>query len=744
MKFAIARLIVWPRDEEKAARVVAFSDFGISLVTGSSRSGKSAIIKIIDYCLGSRSCDVPRLGPIRRSSAWYGIVVATDEGYKLLARRDPGDQDSTDDYMVVESPEPLIPARPVRNTNRASVKALLDRLARLPQANADFDDSGSGFKGRAAFGDLTSFIFQPQSVVANENVLFFEAEDEDHARKLREIFPLVLGAIDSETLVKQHRLAEIRRLLDRRRRTRDSLLQAVTDYAGEVRARYTTAAEMGLVRGNVRSLDDADTAVLVGRLKEVVGAWNAGRRPSAAGSGPPSDRLAALRHRESERRGELAALRLRSVQLRELQHAKSLSESVLLREKQRLSPVSWVRQTLADTNSCPICGSVPYAASHDLERLSDRVLAVERQWDGLGTVPPMLDAEEVEVRNGVVQLEEELRQLRSERALLEARASEPVALDEGRAVFVGELREFLRIQGLSAVDEGLNDQIVALEAEEQQLASQVDANAIARRREDALLVVSKYARHYAGIVELEDEEALISLDTRELTIRVVNEQGQSAWLHQIGSGANHLGYHIATMLALHEFFAARPVPHVPSLLVVDQPSQTQFPDDLDELSEQEELRAVHSAFEACASAIERTNGTLQIIVSEHAGRNVYEGVKHLTVVERWRRGRKLIPWHWDAEALEEMKGKAADSALEDLLPSVVLPAIASECQRRQEALLVGHRIRQAVFESDRLAFELVCELQSSAESPSESKRVERVVSGSISMQLVVEVGPIEP
>ncbi len=206
MKFSLAKLIIWPRDSTKEPRIITFKETGINLITGQSHSGKSAIIKIVDYCLGSRTCNIPKLGPIRRSSAWYGIIVRTEEGYKLLARRDPDDQNSTDDYMLQESTTPTFPDKPVRNANRGTINGLLARLARLPQATADFDETGSGYKGRASFGDMTSFLFQPQSIVANDRILFFETADEDHARKLREIFPLVLGAINADILVKLHRL----------------------------------------------------------------------------------------------------------------------------------------------------------------------------------------------------------------------------------------------------------------------------------------------------------------------------------------------------------------------------------------------------------------------------------------------------------------------------------------------------------------------------------------------------------
>ena len=246
MRFSIAKLIVWPRDTSKDLRVVSFVETGINLIAGSSRSGKSAIIKIVDYCLGSRTCSIPKLGPIRRSAGWYGIVVRTEEGYKLFARRDPDAQEATDEYMLVESAAPTFPTLPVKNANRAAAKGLLARLARLPQANADFNETGSGFKGRASFGDMTSFMFQPQSIVANDRTLFFEADDPDHAPKLREIFPLVLGAIDANILVMLHRLADVRRLLDRKRRQLEALKGSIQDYAGEVRGRYLSAIDLGL------------------------------------------------------------------------------------------------------------------------------------------------------------------------------------------------------------------------------------------------------------------------------------------------------------------------------------------------------------------------------------------------------------------------------------------------------------------------------------------------------------------
>ncbi len=745
MKFAISKLILWPRDTSKDARVLSFSETGINLITGSSRSGKSAIIKIVDYCLGSRTCSIPKLGPIRRSTGWYGIIFRTEEGYKLFARRDPDAQEATDDYLLIESATPTFPDRAVKNANRAAAKGMLARLARLPQANADFSETGSGFKGRASFGDMTSFMFQPQPIVANDRVLFFEADDPDHAPKLREIFPLVLGAIDANILVMLHRLGDLRRLLDRKRRQLEGLRGSIQDYAGEVRGRYLSAINLGLLQADIGLIDNADLNVLLERLRELARVWTQGARPTGdATSFQAAPRLAELRQRESSLSQQVSSLRLRQVQLRELSQARNLSEGVLARERDRLAPTSWLIENISAPGNCPFCGSDNHASTVELTRLGQRAASVEAQWQGIATIPPMLDAEEVEVRRALAQEDERLRQVRAERTQVEQLTAAARSADEDRAVFIGKLFEFLAIQRTLTGDAGLAQEIESLEAEEVDLRAQVDADAIAQRKEDALLLISRYAQRYGQIVDLENNEALIKLDTRELNIRVINDRGESAWLHQIGSGANHLGYHVAMLLALHEFFITKPIPYVPSLLILDQPSQTQFPDDIDEEAEQEELLAVHKAFEAFDSAIDRTNSALQVIVSEHAGLIVYEGIKNLTVVERWRRGRKLIPWHWDAEALTALNGRRADWALEDLTDIVLKPALASALGLSGPSRIDSVRVDRATFAQLGIKFEITVSAsadvdaqKTGTEPDSESIATERILAGTITNDLSV-------
>ena len=85
MKLQIERLIVWPKKEGFDPREIEFKPNCVNVLSGDSRTGKSAVVAIIDYCLGSHDCSVPG-GKVRENASWFGIVISTADGRHLLAR----------------------------------------------------------------------------------------------------------------------------------------------------------------------------------------------------------------------------------------------------------------------------------------------------------------------------------------------------------------------------------------------------------------------------------------------------------------------------------------------------------------------------------------------------------------------------------------------------------------------------------------------------------------------------------
>ena len=182
MDFQIKKLILWPKKQEYGFKEIEFKLNRINIITGASRTGKSAIIPIIDYCLGSGSCYIP-VKTIRDTCSWFGILISSNEKEILIARREPGMQKSTDDMFLIEGKSVEIPSQVIKNTTRQSVKLFLDELAKLSFLDMDADTNNQ-FLGRPSFRDLMAFCFQPQNIVANANTLFYKADTTEHRTKL--------------------------------------------------------------------------------------------------------------------------------------------------------------------------------------------------------------------------------------------------------------------------------------------------------------------------------------------------------------------------------------------------------------------------------------------------------------------------------------------------------------------------------------------------------------------------------
>lgn len=205
MQFQIEKLILWPKNQKYSHKDIELNTNSVNVITGDSRTGKSAIIPIIDYCLASGECYIPTQ-TIRNACSWFGVVIKLEKNIVLLARREPGVQKSTSDMMFIQGEEIEIPEIPEKNTNCQAVKRFLDEYARLSFLETEDTYYGS----RPAFRDLMSFCFQPQNVVANANILFYKTDKTKHRNKLINIFPYVLGAITPEVLSHQRYCQHVR------------------------------------------------------------------------------------------------------------------------------------------------------------------------------------------------------------------------------------------------------------------------------------------------------------------------------------------------------------------------------------------------------------------------------------------------------------------------------------------------------------------------------------------------------
>lgn len=651
MQFQIKQVVLWPRKKGLPPRVVNFRTGTVNVITGASQTGKSAMVPIIDYCLGSGKCSIPT-GVIRDHTEWFGVLVETSKGQLLVARREPGIQQSTGDMFMVESEKDITAPDRVaaKNTNRDFVKTYLDELAGL--TSLDFDpDSDSGFKGRPSFRDMAAFNFQPQNVIANPEVLFFKADTFEHREKLRTIFPYVLGVLTPEIMAKRYRLDELRRDERAISRQLESLRQSAEKLLAELHVYLSRAREYGLLPADTQH-DVSQTEAL--RLLRRV-AQTPQSQITAAGLGSISDELVDLRHRESELSLELTQVRQRWIQMSRLRDAATEYRRALQTEEERLGISRWLLEEANHNSNCPVCGSSMDKAHKHLEQLVAALDGVEGAQTIFRTLPPTFDREYARVRSRMNRLAQQIDgvQLRI-RALQEASENERqrryTELNISR--FIGKVETELATFDRYNSDQELRSRREELLAEIERLSREVDEAALRDKQRRALERLSALSSPLLLDLGVEDPKDPIKLSPDDLTLKI-QRVDRDDWLSEIGSGSNWLGYHLASSLGLQRYFLQLPSSPVPSFLVFDQPSQVFFPkklaglvSNLDPALDDDDVARVRKLFEVIAKVTAEHGERFQTIVLDHAAQNVWGDIPGIHLVEEWRGPDKLIPPSW--------------------------------------------------------------------------------------------------
>lgn len=122
----------------------------------------------------------------------------------------------------------------------------------------------------------------------------------------------------------------------------------------------------------------------------------------------------------------------------------------------------------------------------------------------------------------------------------------------------------------------------------------------------------------------------------------------------MGGGENWLGYHVATLLSMHEWFSEQRNP-VPRFLILDQPSQVYFPEDAPDGTALAgpDRTALLNLYRTIQNTIVALDGDFQVIVMEHA--DLDDEPFRSSVEARWRRSNNqaLVPQDWITEEIDD-------------------------------------------------------------------------------------------
>ena len=631
---------------EGEVRDVEFRLNALNVVSGASKTGKSALLDIVDYCWGRKECNVAE-GVIRMCVSWFAVHFDHRGEGILVARKNPGTAEKTSDQIyfargVEERPNDSSVF--YKNITRPELRSLFSSILGISE-NIHVPKEGSTREPlKVSSGHAIIFCMQSQGEIANRDFLFHRQGDSFVRQDIRDSLPYFLGAVDENHFISVQRLHDLKRNLRKLKRDNDDVLSIEQDINAKALSLYQEAQRFGLIASDVEPVESES---VIARLQAV----ESQPMQAFAIDGPQAD-ISELDDRRRNMLERLQNLREEISKVKRLNRSTEDFETEAREQEARLTSIGLISEIEdVNHNSCPLCESRLDIPVPTVDEIRGALSRLQTQLRTVHADKPRLQKRLSDLESEREELSEQLRFVQDEIAKRiqdnERLYQEPNQFVE-QARVAGRIGYYLESRAMTEPESDLPRRIRLLNAQIEELQRIVDDAEAEDRLMNSLTLVGRDLAEFGRKLDLEHCDYLVRIDHKRLTVVAETETG-GIYLSQMGSGQNWVGYHVGAHLSLHKHFHRRQRP-VPSFLLLDQPSQAHYPPDLDQDQfgridnlRSEDQNAVLQLFsllnDFCADV-----DPMQLIVIDHV--ELREKWFEDAMVQRWRDGDALVPDSW--------------------------------------------------------------------------------------------------
>ncbi len=642
MIFQIINIVVYGINNEK--RSIELKPNCVNVITGQSKTGKSALIHIVDYCFGRKECNVPA-GVIRKNVSWYAIKLQTSTGEIFIARKNPeAGKESSEDIYFERGSDIVLPEAEalVKNANLETLNILLSQSLGIADYSHEPKPGQTRKTGNADIGKALFYCFQEQSEVDDQKFLFHRQGEPFIPQSIKDYLPFFLGAITDDYIQGKEELRKLKRKLkvlegkisENERLRGNNFEQAY--------ALINEAKDVGLIQQGVAL---PETWQAIGSiLKEALS-----KKIESQAGDPDETLLNKLFDKQHVLRSKYRAASEELSSYINLKKTSGGYGAELKEQNARLESIGLFSSDV-EGNTCPLCSSalqdeIPAVGAikaslpstkHQLEAVTNETPHLDKLIQAASEVCDQIRIEMAEVKTSIISLQKTNERLSAFRdqnaraAMVKGRLSLYLEhMPEGEVDFSSEIKE----------SDTLKQQILKLEEE-------LDDDALTERISSALSVISSKITTLAQRLGIEHSDSPMRLDLKKLTVVADTEDGPIP-MPKMGSGETWVGLHLVTHLSLHNWFVKKSRP-VPQFLFLDQPSQAYFPPDASAETVKNETDTGNpdrqSVIKMFQLVVAETHN-FQVVITEHA--DIQEDWFQDLVRGKWWDGKtKLIPMDW--------------------------------------------------------------------------------------------------
>lgn len=643
MNMQIKDIVLYGKNNK--TRILQFKIGEVNVITGDPSSGKTAIIDIVDYCLGRSDCPVPE-GKIRENVEWFGLRVQFDFGQVFIARKNPSliDKLSTTGIYLEQGDYVEIPQKSemvINSTTGALISFLSNKLSISPNLNIP-PQGQTRNPLESTFDHSKLFCFQRQNIIDQPGLLFHRQSEQFMPLAIKDSLPYFLGAIREDNLRLEQELTIKKRDLKKAERELEEALKIKDKGISKAFELIEEAKQLQLL--NLESIPK-DIGEAIKLLNDVL-KWEKEDEEITAENENLYNLQSELRDLDNQLTEKTENIRAAKIFANEAEGYTDESKQ----HETRLESINLFNNGSDNSEICPLC-------SNSLQVPVPTALEINKSIKNLRNNLEITSIERPKLREYINKLEGEINQLKEKITIIKnkikainkeketAKRLKDLNIRKGRVI--GRISLFLESIDLTDHYSELRKRVVTLNSEIQKIEQLITPEEKDEKLSSILNKINYQMSELAKSLDLEYKNYPLRFDIRKLTIVVDGENGEIP-LQRIGSGENWVGSHLLIHLSLHRHFITNNRP-VPNFLFLDQPSQgyNLSKDDKGNISENTDEKQKHyeNMFSVISDVVNSLEHKFQVILTDHVNLENNEKFQK-SIIEEWRNGKKLVPTDW--------------------------------------------------------------------------------------------------
>ena len=616
MNFYISKIRLWFKQGGDSRDLDFFPD-KVNVITGDSSTGKSSVLKIIDYCLLSERSAIVK-DVINENVAWYGMVFYVDDKPYTIIR--PSQTVESGEMKAIFRDGIFLPEHPEAGMNdiRPKVLVKMNELFNIPKKLKLDSKIKLDFRHNLMFNYLTEDIIATENTY--QDLRFFRKNE--YVKILNDLFKLAIGVDELKRQELESELQTAKKEENKKKETQNKEQENQEKYKQTRNEIANEIEELGL--GDATCFGDNPFA-WAENVKTIVDNCNLQFKNEQANQ----------QRRQIET--ELAEVREKLGYFESLDKEYKTYQKRLERQNESLVPLDYVKKHLSELMTYQETGRL-------LRELTEAWHLIKESYVPEMKLPDNFEKSKKELQRKENELIERWRKLN------------PYQIDNKdivwlrRAILLAERmeKELAKEPKLTITDEMLircSETVAAIEEKLMKLKAKND-NAIGNLNE----TIGKYFKYQRGISEAyRDYKPVYSLE--ESMLMLEGEKGEYPESN-IGSKSNYMFLHLCYFFGLHDLLLNNQNKIIPQFLFIDQPSIPYYADkngqrtiDYNQTIANDDREKLTEAFRLVDLFMREMTrrGHFQIIMIEHAGTEYWQDLNTFETRYEFRNGEGLIP-----------------------------------------------------------------------------------------------------